>query len=127
MAKALPDVLEKIVRFLDRRKSARAEQTKAHRRAVKSVLEAVLATERYVYDRKAGGEASSKQESRLASLWSRAALDVQCVDARLSRLALLTSFTWANPDLLKEKRFREVRKQLALIREQSVWLLENWR
>lgn len=124
MLKVLPDLLEKVGRFLERRRTAKSERTSAHRQAIKSVLEAVLATERYVYDRKKGARVSSRHEARLASLWSRAAVDIQAVDARVSRLALLTSFTWANPDLLDDPKYRDVPKQLALIREQCGWLLD---
>ena len=122
----IPDILQGIERFLLRRRSGKAARTAAQRRAVRSVLDAVIETERYVYERRRGGRRAGKQEARLARLWSRAALDVQMVDRRLSRIALMTSFTWANPELLSQPEYESVPGQLGLIRNQCEWLLEHW-
>ena len=122
----LPDILESIERFLLRRRTVRAQRTADHRKAVESVLGAVVETERYVYDRGRGTASSERRESRLARLWSKAAVDVRSVDRRLSRIALMTSFTWANPELLADPKYEMVPGQLELIREQCEWLLEHW-
>lgn len=122
----LPEVLGVIERFLLRRKANRGRREVEHRVAVESVLAAVIATERYVFDRSRGRESSGSLESNLAKLWSKAALDVRKVDRRLSRIALLTSLAWANPRLLEDPKYRDVRSQLGLIRQQCEWLLDHW-
>ena len=125
-ASLLPGILGGIERFLIRRRTARAKRTIDQRQAVESVLLAVLETERYLYDLGNRGSASHKRESRLARLWSKAAIDVRTVDRRLSRIALMTSFTWANPLLLDDPKYQKIPSQLELIREQGEWLLEHW-
>ena len=85
-----------------------------------------METERYLYDRRRGTSSSGRRESRLARLWSKAAVDVRSVDRRLSRIALMTSFTWANPGLLEDPRYEGVPGQLEVIREQCEWLIEHW-
>ena len=122
----LPGILAGIERFLVRRRTVRAKRTDNHRQAAESVLVAVLETERYLYDLGDGVGPSQRRESRLARLWSKAAIDVRLVDRRLSRIALMTSFTWANPALLDDPRYGKVPGQLGLIREQCEWLLEHW-
>jgi hypothetical protein len=122
----LLEVLGAVERFLGRRRATKAKQTEVHRLAVSSVLSAILATERYLFEQGEGHSPDGERESSLAQLWSRAAVDVHAVDRRLSRIAMLTSFTWANPKLLERPEYERVPEQLELIRRQCEWLLDHW-
>ncbi len=120
------EVLRSIERFLERRRDARRVQSARHRRAVESVLDAVRETEGYLYDLKDGDAKDRKRETRLSRLWQRAATDVRAVDARLSRIAQINAFGWANPDLWGHPEHRKIPSELDLVRRQCKWLLDHW-
>jgi len=124
--KLLLAVLAVVERFLERRRTAGSRRTAAHRQAVVSLLAAVVETEQYASERKEGGRRDRRREAELAKLWATAAVDVRSVDRRLSRIALVKSFSWANPELLTNENYKDVPTQLDLIRNQCEWLLENW-
>jgi len=120
------EVLRSIERFLQRRRDAQRVQSAEQRRAVESVLDAVRETEAYLYDLKDGATKDRRRESRLSRLWQRAATDVRAVDARLSRIAQVNAFGWANPELWDHAEHRAIPTELDLVRRQCEWLLENW-
>jgi hypothetical protein len=120
------EVLRSIQRFLERRRDAHRAQSARQRRSVESVLDAVRETESYLYDLRNGGSKDRRREGELSRVWQRAAADVRAVDARLSRIARVTAFGWANPDLWDHPRYRAIPSELDLIRRQCEWLLEHW-
>jgi hypothetical protein len=120
------EVLRSIQRFLERRRDARRVQSVRQRRAVESVLDAVRETEGYLYDLRDGGAKDRKRETKLSRLWLRAATDVRAVDARLSRIAQVNAFGWANPHLWGHPEYRSIPTELDLVRRQCEWLLEHW-
>lgn len=122
----LLEALKSLQRFLQRRRDARRTQSTEHRRAVESVLDAVRETEGYLYDLKNGGSKERARETELSRVWQRAATDVRAVDARLSRVAQVSAFGWANPELWDHPEYRSIPTELDLIRRQCEWLLENW-
>ena len=120
------EVLRSIQRFLQRRRDARRVETTAQRRAVESVLDAVRETEGYLYDFRQGGSKDRTRETELSRLWQRAASHVRAVDARLSRVAQINAFGWANPDLWDHPEYRAIPGELDVVRRQCEWLLEHW-
>jgi hypothetical protein len=120
------EVLRSIQRFLQRRRDARRVQTAAQRRAVESVLDAVRVTEGYLYDLGQGGSKDRTREAKLSRLWQRAATHVRAVDARLSRIAQVNAFGWANPDLWDHPEYGEIPIELDVVRRQCEWLLDRW-
>jgi hypothetical protein len=120
------EVLRSIERFLQRRSDARRQQSVQQRRAVESVLDAVRETEGYLYDLREGGSKDRPREARLSRRWQRAATHVRAVDARLSRIAQVTAFGWANPDLWNHPEYRAIPTELDVVRRQCEWLLEQW-
>lgn len=120
------EVLRSIQRFLERRGDARRAQSVAQRQSVESVLDAVRETESYLYDLREGVAKDRKREAQLSRRWQRAATHVRAVDARLSRIAQVTAFSWANPDLWDHPEHRAIATELDLIRRQCEWLLEHW-
>ena len=120
------EALKSLQRFLQRRRDARRSQSTEHRRAVESVLDAVRETEGYLYDLKDGGAKDRGRESGLSRLWQRAATDVRAVDSRLSRVAQVSAFGWANPELWDHSEYRQIPTELDLIRRQCEWLLDRW-
>jgi hypothetical protein len=120
------EVLRSVERFLQRRRDAHRARSARQRRAVESVLDAVRETEGYLYDLKDGGSKDRKRETRLSRLWQRAATDVRAVDARLSRIAQVNAFGWANPHLWRHPEHREIPTELDLVRRQCEWLLDHW-
>jgi hypothetical protein len=126
MERLLLQALASLERFLDRRRRARSEQTAAHHQAVDSSLEAVRETAAYLYDLDRNGQRDRERERRFSRLWGTAAARVRDVDARLSRLAHLESFNWAEPEVLDGQDFEAIRTQLDLIRRQCEWLIRHW-
>jgi len=126
MGKLILEALGSIQRFLDRRKESKARQTKKHRTAVESVLKAVRNTEAYLYDFRKSEKKDRPRELELSELWGDAAADIRAVDARLSKIARLASFGWANPDFWEQPNFKDVPEQLDLLRKQCEWLLKQW-
>lgn len=120
------EVLRSVQRFLDRRRDARRSRSAEQRRAVESVLDAVRETEGYLYDLRSAPAKDRRRETRLSRLWQRAATDVRAVDARLSRVAQVSAFGWANPDLWDHPELREIPTELDVVRRQCEWLLEHW-
>jgi hypothetical protein len=120
------EVLRSIQRFLERRGDARRAQSVVQKRSVESVLDAVRETESYLYDLREGGPKDRKREAQLSRRWQRAATHVRAVDARLSRIARVTAFGWANPDLWDHPEHRAIPTELDLIRRQCEWLLDRW-
>lgn len=126
MLKYLLDILGSLERFLDRRRESATRRSAAHKKAIESALDALNETSRYLFDRVEGAARDSAREGELAKRWARAAVDVHAVDRRLSRLALLESFAWADPRLLEDARYENVIDRLELARRQCEWLLEHW-
>ena len=119
------EVLRSIQRFLERRGDARRAQSVAQRQSVESVLDAVRETESYLYDLREGVSKDRKREAQLSRRWQRAATHVRAVDARLSRIAQVTAFGWANPDLWDHPEYRAIPTELDVIRRQCEWLLDR--
>ncbi|WP_426214531.1 hypothetical protein [Pseudomonas sp. DWRC2-2] len=68
-----------------------------HRRAaIELVMEAVLATKAYLYDRELG-DASRATERLLSSKWQKAAYAIEEYDRELFFSARLKSLGWADP------------------------------
>lgn len=126
METALVEALKSLQAFLERRKKAKTSQTEKHRRAVQKVLTAVLETEAYLFDLKSGTPKSRDKETVLSKRWVEASASVRAVDARLSKIAQVRAFGWANPDLLADARQKDVHAELELVRRQCEWLLKQW-
>lgn len=125
MLKILLEALESYGRWLERRREAKGKQTEAQTAAIKSVLSAVAETRSYLHDLRGGVEADRREERGLSRRWAAAAVDVGSVDRRLSRIALVASQRWADPDLRGDPRFEEVAALLDLMQRQCEWLLEQ--
>lgn len=125
MLRTLLDALETYGRWLERRRQAKQGQTEAQTRAVRSVLLAVSVTRSYLYDLRKGEPQDRSREEELSKRWADAAVDVRSVDQRLSRIAVLSSLGWADPDLRGDSEYGRVEDQLELIQRQCEWLLEQ--
>lgn len=125
MLKTLLDALDTYGRWLERRRQAKQGQTEAQIKAVRSVLLAVSASRAYLYDLRQGESRDRSREEELSKLWAEAAVDVRCVDQRLSSIAVVSSLGWADPDVRGDSKHGRVEDQLELIRRQCEWLLKN--
>ena len=113
-------------RWVNRQSKNKAQKERERESAVEALLEAVIVTGAYLEDRKNREPKSRKKEMIISQLWSKAAIKVRRVDRRLSSLLAVKPMGWANPSLWSDPKFKDLPIQLDLIREQCIWLLENY-
>lgn len=121
LAKSI-DVLE---RWSGRQTKATASKKLERGEAIQSLLQAVNETSGYLADCKNGNKPDRKREMEISLLWSKAAIKVRNVDRRLSTLAAMKSFGWADPKLWDDPKFKNLPLKLSVIRDQCIWLLER--
>jgi hypothetical protein len=93
--------------------------------AIASVMDAVVLTKIYLYDREHGSEASRARERDIAQAWQRAAMAVREYDHQLYQSAQLKAMGWSDPRDWKCAKDREWAIQLDTIVAQCKWHQDN--
>ena len=105
-----------------RKHKANKAKERKKKKAIDAVLEAIIVSSAYRYDRKNDSPRNRHTEQKISSLWRKAARRVYDVDRRFSTLLSLKAQVWADPELWNDTRYRGAHIKMATIREQLEWL-----
>lgn len=94
--------------------------------AIGCVVDAVIATKAYLYDRDIAGS-SREVERFLSERWQKAAIAIEAYDRNLSRSAQIKALGWADPREWIRADGREYAIKLDTILEQCAYLRDDQR
>src|SRR5712691_8563702 len=124
----IPEAFSAIVdaiRLWGERKNESAEALQNKREALRSVMDAVVATKAYLYELSQGQKPSRSQERDLSHKWQHAAMAIREYDHQLYQSAQLKALGWADPREWKRAELRPWAIKLDVIIEQCQWLQDN--
>lgn len=124
IAESISTFIEATRLLLDR-KSDSKEAIRKRDEAVRLVMNAVLATKAYFYERDQGQPTDRNLERELSEKWQDAAIFIREYDYQLYDSAQLKALGWADPREWKRIESRPYAVDLDLIIEQCQWLLKN--
>ena len=115
-------VLIEAIRLRREKGSETADELRRKSEAIRQVMDAVVATKAYLYERDQGEERSRAQERELSAKWQDAAMAVRQYDENLYHSAQLKALGWADPREWKRAASRPEAIKLDVIIEQCQWL-----
>lgn len=93
--------------------------------AIEKVLEAVLATRAYLFDKEVLRQADRDVEKELALAWQGAAAAILKYDEKLHDSSGVKALGWADPRTWPEWKKKAKTIDLDLIEKQCLWLRDN--
>ena len=110
------------IRLWGERKNEDEEALRRRSEAIRLVMDAVVATKAYVFERDEQGKVSRADERELSRKWQMASMAISEYDFELYQSARLKALGWADPREWKRAAHRPEAIKLDLIIDQCDWL-----
>lgn len=114
------------LKFWEDKKLLTEHQLKDRDEAINVVLEAVILTKVYLYDRsELNAEQDRTKETELSHAWQKAANSIYRFDERLFQSAQIKALSWADPRDWEKAEQQNITIKLDTLIKQCNWLKSN--
>lgn len=114
------------LKFWEDKKLLTEHQLKDRDEAINVVLEAVILTKAYLYDRsELNAEQDRTKETELSHAWEKAANSIYRFDERLFQSAQIKALSWADPRDWEKAEQQNITIKLDTLIKQCNWLKSN--